>query len=62
MSRRDSQTQMTDLNQRILDQNNQIKAITRVAEATKDTSNGILKELGDQREKIQGNIDMVSVH
>ena len=52
MSRWDSQTQMTDLNQRILDQNNQIKAITRVAEATKDTSTGILRELGDQRGKI----------
>jgi len=47
---------MMDLNQRILDQNNQIKAITRVAEATKDTSDGILRELGDQRGKIDRNI------
>jgi hypothetical protein len=43
MARRDSHTQMMDLNQRILDQNNQIKQITRVAEATKDTSNNVLK-------------------
>lgn len=50
--RHDSSTQMIDLNQRILDQTNQIKAITRVAEATNDTSGNILKELDHQRGQI----------
>jgi hypothetical protein len=57
--RHDSSTQMIDLNQRILDQTNQIKAITRVAEATNDTSGNILKELDHQRGQIQRNIDTV---
>jgi hypothetical protein len=59
MSRKDSTTQMTDLNQAILDQTNQIKAITRVAESANDTSGNILKELDHQRGKIERNIDMV---
>lgn len=32
MAKRDSTTQMIDLNQQLLDQTNQIKAITRIAE------------------------------
>jgi hypothetical protein len=43
---------MMDINQHLLDQNNQIKNITRVANEAKDTSNNIMKELGDQRNKI----------
>lgn len=54
-----STTQMIDLNQRILDQTNQIKAITRVAQAANDTSGNIMRELGHQRGQIQRNIDVV---
>lgn len=61
MSRKDSTTQMTDLNQQILDQTNQIKNITRVANAANDTSGDILKELDHQRGKIQRGIDMVRI-
>jgi hypothetical protein len=50
---------MLDLNQQTLDQNNQIRGINRVAYEAIDTSNNILRELDDQKNKIHRQIGMV---
>ena len=43
---------MTALNQQMLDQNNQIKNITKIANETNDIQNNILGTLYGQGEKI----------
>ena len=50
---------MMDLNQKNLDQNNQLKGIHRLVEEANDTQNNILRNLDDQRGKIDRNIQMV---
>ena len=51
---------MTDLNQRILDQNNQIKNITRVANEANVVQITTLEALNRQGDQIDRNIGMVN--
>jgi len=48
-----------DLNREVEDQTNRIRMMNRVAAETGDTTNNVMRELGDQKEKIKGQIDMV---
>ena len=57
--RRESVTQMTSLNQKLLDQNNQIKNITRVANEANAVQINTLEALNRQGEQIARNIDVV---
>jgi hypothetical protein len=57
--RRDSETQMTALNQKMLDQNNQIKNITRIANEANAIQINTLGALDRQGDQIARNIAMV---
>ena len=49
-------TQMTELNQKILEQNNQLKGISRTMAEAEAIQNNTLGALDRQREKITDNI------
>lgn len=51
---------MLDLNRETEDQTNRLRMMNRVANETQNTSNNIMRELGDQKEKINNQIGMVS--
>lgn len=50
---------MLDLNREAEDQTNRLRMMNRVANETQNTSNNIMRELGDQKEKINNQINMV---
>jgi hypothetical protein len=50
---------MLDLNRETEDQTNRLRMMNRVANETQDTSNNIMRELGQQKEKISNQINMV---
>lgn len=52
---------MLDLNEQLDDQLQRIKQMNRTANETQQTSDNIMKELGDQREKMNRQIDMVFI-
>lgn len=47
------------MNEELDDQIARIKMMNRTANETQDTSNNIMRELGDQREKMVRQVDMV---
>jgi hypothetical protein len=51
---------MLDLNRETEDQTNRLRMMNRVANETQDTSNNIMRELGQQKEKISNQINMVN--
>jgi hypothetical protein len=53
---------MLDLNRNAEDQTNRLRMMNRVANETQNTSNNIMRELGDQKEKINNQINMVLTH
>lgn len=56
MTNRDRQL---DLNRETEDQTNRIRMMNRVAAETGETTNNVMRELGDQKEKLKNQIDMV---
>lgn len=50
---------MLDINRETDDQTNRIKMMTKVTYETQNTSNNIMNQLGNQREKINNQINMV---
>lgn len=50
---------MLDLNRETEDQTNRLRMMNRVANETQETSNNIMRELGQQKEKISNQINMV---
>lgn len=58
MTNRDRQL---DLNRETEDQTNRIRMMNRVAAETGETTNNVMRELGDQKEKLKNQIDMVRV-
>ena len=58
--RTNSETQMTALNQKLLDQNNQIKNITRIANEANAVQINTLGALDRQGDQIGRNIALVS--
>ena len=50
---------MLDINRETDDQSNRIKMMTKVTYETQNTSNNIMNQLGNQREKINNQINMV---
>lgn len=52
---------MLDLNRNAEDQTNRLRMMNRVANETQNTSNNIMRELGDQKDKIINANNMVHV-
>ena len=50
---------MLDMSDELDDQLDRIKQMNRTANQTQETSNNIMRELGDQREKMTRQVDMV---
>lgn len=50
---------LLDLNVQTENQTERIRMMNRTANETNETSNNIMRELGNQREKIEKNIKMV---
>ena len=50
---------MLDINRETEDQTNRLKMMTKVTYETQNTSNNIMNELGNQKEKIVNQIEMV---
>lgn len=50
---------MLDLNRNAEDQTNRLRMMNRVANETQNTSNNIMRELGDQKDKIINANNMV---
>ena len=54
-----SRERMLDLNREADDQTNRLRMMNRVVNESNDTTNNIMRELGDQKEKIHNQINMV---
>ena len=54
-----AQNKLLDLNENLDDQTSRIKLMSRTANETQETTNNIMRELGDQGEKINRQIDIV---
>lgn len=50
---------MFDINSQTEDQTNRFRMMNRVTNETQDTCNNIMRKLGDQKEKINNQINMV---
>lgn len=50
---------MLDLNREADDQTNRLRMMNRVVNESNETTNNIMRELGDQHEKIKKHIDLV---
>ena len=58
MSNRERQL---DLNREAEDQVNRLRMMNRVVNESNDTTNNIMRELGDQKDKINNHINLVSM-
>jgi hypothetical protein len=52
---------MLDLNREADDQTNRLRMMNRVVNESNETTNNIMRELGDQREKINNHIGLVQL-
>ena len=52
---------MLDLNREAEDQTNRLRMMNRVVNESDNTTNNIMRELGDQKDKIHHQINMVNL-
>jgi hypothetical protein len=52
---------MLDLNREAEDQTSRLRSMNRVVNESNDTTTNIMRELGDQKEKINNQINLVSL-